>query len=151
MKSIAVSYFISCYTAGMKRLCCEIHLCFSSGPLIFPSSCGPISTLNPCNVLVTKGNFRKRENQRTVSLVKLMLHRPLQTGRQTRPQSEAEDKEKKQGCEKDSSDSTFCAGVLVDEHIWKAPFSWGSIFAGPTVKDCTGLKYYTYTHSTISL
>lgn len=32
--------------------------------------------------------------------------------------------------------TTFSAGVLVDEHAWKAPFSWGSIFAGPTVKVC---------------
>lgn len=32
--------------------------------------------------------------------------------------------------------TTFSAGVLVDEHTWKAPFSWGSIFAGPTVKVC---------------
>lgn len=136
MKSIAVSYFISCYTAGMKRLCYEIHLCLWSGPLIFPSSCGPMSTLNPCNVSVTTGNFGMMENQRTLSLVKLMLHRPLQTGRKRQPQAEAQDVEEKQGCEKNSSDSTFSAGVLVDEHTWKAPFSWGSIFAGPTVKVC---------------
>ncbi|KAF4790200.1 Ribonuclease inhibitor [Turdus rufiventris] len=52
---------------------------------------GPISTLNPCNDLETKGNFEMRENQRTINLVKLMLHRPLQTGKQTLPQAEAED------------------------------------------------------------
>lgn len=55
------------------------------------------------------------------------------------PGVEAEDAEEKLGWVKNSPDCAFSAGqcsAVVDERVWKAPFSWGPIFTGPTVKDC---------------
>lgn len=90
-------------------------------------------------------------------MVKLMLHRPLQTGRQELPQIEAKDAEGKQGwAKKFLLPYFFCRLVqcsvrcaVADEHVWKAPFLGGPFFTGPMVY--TGIKYYAYTHSTISL
>lgn len=109
------------------------YTCVSGLVLSFsPLASGPIPTLNPCNDLETKGNFEMRENQRTINLVKLMLHRPLQTGKQTLPQAEAEDEKSRDV--KRFLRPAFSAGVFVDELIWKAPISWGSISSAPTVQ-----------------
>lgn len=132
MKSIAVSYLISCYTAGMKTLYCEIHWSLWFCPLAFLSSFGLMSALSPCNTLVTTVNLRMVDSGQTDAAS------PSADWQATIATGWGRRRRRKAGLSEKFPWPYFSAGqcsAVANEHVCKASFSWCPIFTGPTVKN----------------